>query len=476
MLLTISTTAAPATDLGYLLHKNPNRVQAFRLRFGQAHVFYPEASPERCTAALLLDVDAVGLVRRSGGGGGAQDGAQYVSDRPYVASSFLSVAIGEVFGTALAGHSRERPELAALPLPLEAHLPVLPARGGEALVRRLFEPLGYRVETRPIVLDEQFPDWGESRYLSVDLRVHCRVRDLLAHLCVLIPVLDDHKHYFVGDDEVEKLLRRGEGWLSTHPERDLIARRYLKHRGSLVRDALERLEADDAQEDADDIEADTRVAGSIALEGGAGVNAQPSARQPNLHARRLDAVVAALKEQGARSVIDLGCGEGRLLQALLADRSFERIVGMDVAYRVLERARLSLTRLSPRQAERISLIHGELTYRDERLTGFDAAAVVEVIEHLDPSRLSAFERVLFQYARPGCVVLTTPNVEYNTRYLGLAEGDLRHADHRFEWTRAEFQTWASGVAARFGYRISCSGIGDEDPDVGHPSQLAVFVR
>jgi 3' terminal RNA ribose 2'-O-methyltransferase Hen1 len=467
MLLTITSTTPPATDLGFLVHKNPSRTQTFKLGFGQAHVFYPEATPERCTVALLLDVDPVGLVRGRGTGSGPspgldQDGAQYVSDRPYVASSFLSVAIGEVFGTALAGRSRERAELAQTPLPLEARLSVVPARGGEATLRRLFEPLGYEVSARSLPLDDQFPEWGESRYLSVELGGTIRVRDLLAHLCVLIPVLDDRKHYFVGDDEVEKLLRRGEGWLATHPERGLITQRYLKHRRSLVRDALDRLEPEEDESDEAEAEAEVAV---------------PS-RPPSLHDQRIAAVVASLKACGARSVLDLGCGEGRLLRELLADRSFERIVGLDVSYRSLERARarLRLDRLPPRQAERITLLHGALTYRDRRLAGFDAAAVVEVVEHLDPPRLSAFERVLFEQARPGCVVMTTPNVEHNVRYPGLADGHLRHADHRFEWTRTDFQAWAMDVAVRFGYGVRFAGVGLEDPEVGPPSQMAVFTR
>lgn len=473
MFLTISSTTPPATDLGFLLHKNPSRAQSFKLGFGQAHVFYPEATDERCTIALLLDIDPVGLVRGKNGAGGAdRDGGEYVSDRPYVASSFLSVAIADIFGTALGGRSRERAELAATPLPLEVSISVLPARGGEETLRRLFEPLGYEVTAEALPLDEQFPEWGASRYLRVKLRGTVRVRDVLAHLCVLIPVLDDRKHYFVGDDEVEKLLRRGEGWLSDHPSRQLIADRFLKHRRSLVRDALDRLEQDDAGEEADD-EA-TEPAAELADTS----VADTSARPPSLHEQRIRAVVACLKTAEAKSVLDLGCGEGRLLRELLADRAFQRIVGLDVSYRSLERAgaRLRLDRLPPRQAERITLLHGALTYRDQRLDGFDAAAVVEVIEHLDPPRLAAFEKVLFRRAQPRCVVLTTPNIEHNVRYAGLTEGSLRHADHRLEWTRAEFQTWASGVAERYGYSLTISGVGAEDPEVGAPSQLAVFTR
>src|SRR5689334_13992332 len=316
MLLTITTTQQPATDLGYLLHKNPARLHSFPLSFGEAHVFYPEATPERCTAALLLDVDPVGLVRnRRGpaGEGGALD--QYVNDRPYVASSFLSVAIAQVYGSALAGRSKERPELVETPLPLEAKLAVLPCRGGEGFLRRLFEPLGYALTARRHPLDETFPDWGESPYFTVELRATCRLQQLLAHLYVLIPVLDDDKHYWVNEDEIAKLLRYGEGWLAAHPERDLITRRYLKHQRRLTDEALARLAEEDRPDP--DAVAEAQAGEEAALEGRLSLNEQ-----------RLAAVTAALRDSGARRVLDLGCGEGKLLRELLRDASFVEIVGM----------------------------------------------------------------------------------------------------------------------------------------------------
>ncbi|HLL90687.1 MAG TPA: 3' terminal RNA ribose 2'-O-methyltransferase Hen1, partial [Tepidisphaeraceae bacterium] len=242
MLLTLTTTHAPATDLGYLLHKNPARPQAFNLAFGTAHVFYPEASPARCTAALLLDIDPVGLVRnRRGPAGEGFALEQYVNDRPYAASSFLSVAISQVFGSALAGNSKDRPELTKTPIPLVARLAVVPCRGGEAVLRGLFEPLGYAVSAVHHPLDEQFPEWGEGPYFTVELSATVTLHDLLTHLYVLVPVLDNDKHYFIGDDEVDKLLRHGEGWLSAHPMREQIVRRYLKHRKHLADVALARL-------------------------------------------------------------------------------------------------------------------------------------------------------------------------------------------------------------------------------------------
>lgn len=467
MLLTITTTHQPATDLGYLLHKNPARVQRFSLSFGAAHVVYPEATAERCTAALLLDVDPVGLVRgRRGPEGEGGLLMQYVNDRPYVASSFLSVAMADVFGTAMAGRSKERPELAERAIPLEARLATAPCRGGEEFLRRLFEPLGYAVHAEAQLLDPAIPEWGASRYFVVTLSAEARLCDLLTHLYVLVPVLDDEKHYWVGDDEVEKLIRRGEGWLASHPEKELITRRYLKHQRSLVRDAVARLVTEEAPEEDDETPA-ARDVEEGALE-----------RTLSLNEQRLATVLAALRGSGARSVVDLGCGEGRLLRQLLEDRQFARIVGMDVSYRALEIAtdRLRLDRMPPMQRERIELIHGSLMYRDQRLAGFDAAAVVEVIEHLDPPRLAAFERVAFEFARPGTVVVTTPNAEYNVRWPTLPAGRFRHRDHRFEWTRQQFERWACATAERFGYAVRFTSVGPVDPTVGSPTQMGIFTR
>jgi 3' terminal RNA ribose 2'-O-methyltransferase Hen1 len=464
VLLTVSTTHRPATDLGYLLYKNPSKFQTFQLNFGQAHVFYPEATEQRCTAALLLEIDPVGLVRnRRGPSGNDFSLEQYVNDRAYAASSFLSVAMAEVLGSALSGKCRERPALAKTKLPLVAQIPVLPCRGGESVIRRLFEPLGYELSIMRHPLDLQFPEWGEGRYWSLQLRADTTLHDLLTHLYVLIPTLDGDKHYWIGDDEVEKLLRHGAGWLASHPEKEQIVDRYLKRRKHLTRQALERLLEED-QPDPDEAEL-------------AHANEEQTVEHKiSLNEQRLGAVMAVLRSSGARTVLDLGCSTGNLLRALLAERQFARILGMDVSHRVVEIAaeKLHLDRLPPIQKQRISLIQGSLGYRDERLAGFDAAAVVEVIEHLDPARLSAFERVLFEFARPRSVVITTPNVEYNVKFESLPAGRFRHQDHRFEWTRQHFQTWADNVGRRFGYAVRFLPIGPEDPAVGSPTQMGVF--
>jgi 3' terminal RNA ribose 2'-O-methyltransferase Hen1 len=460
--LDITLTRPPATDLGYLLHKSPERLHSRALPFGESHVFYAEVSAERCTATLLLDIDPVALSR---GRRFTASLEPYVNDRPYVASSFLSVAIGQVFGTAMGGRSRERQALADEALPLAARLPALPSRGGQNLIRRLFEPLGYAVEIEPHPLAETFADWETSPVYSVAIAGLVRLRDLLAHLYVLIPVLDDRKHYWVSEDEIAKLMRRGEGWLPSHPARELIANRYLARQHSLTREALRQITAEEELDpDADEAERNDEEA---AVE-----------KPMRLADERLGAVMAALRASGARRVLDLGCGEGHLLAELLADHSFTEIVGLDVSARSLEIAarKLRTDRMNERQRARVRLLQGSLTYRDERLAGFDAAVLMEVIEHLEPGRLPAMERAVFEFAHPGTVVVSTPNAEYNVRFEGLPAGKFRHRDHRFEWTRAEFGAWSDGVAERFGYRVRRLPVGRRDPEIGSPTQMAVFER
>ena len=464
MLLTISTTHQPATDLGYLLHKNPAHLQTEELSFGKAYVFYPDASSDICTAALLIEIDPVALVRGRGPAGEGGQLEQYVNDRPYAANSFLSVALGRIFSTAMSGRSKDRQELAETAIPLIAHLPVIAARGGEDLVKRLFEPLGYSVEMKGSQLDDKFPEWGASPYVTLTLSGTVRLQDLLTHLYVLIPVLDNEKHYWVANDEIEKLLKRGEGWLGAHPEKDIIVSRYLKRQRSLTREALSRLLAEDAPSD------EAAQTPSVEL--------PVTERAPSLHDQRLQTVLSVIRDTGAKRVVDLGCGEGKLLKLLLSEKQFETILGMDVSWRSLETAkeRLRLDELPERQRSRIELVQGSLTYRDQRLNGFEAAAIVEVIEHLDASRLATFERIVFEFARPTYVVLTTPNAEYNTIFETLPAGEFRHGDHRFEWKRAEFEGWASGVAERFGYGVRFETVGPVDVEKGAPTQMAVFTQ
>ena len=465
MLLTITTTHRPASDLSFLLHKHPDKVQEVDFSAGKAHLFYPEVSDEVCTIALLLDIDPVDLVRRNNGPGRTNEFAleQYVNDRPYVGSSFMSAALIKAFSTALNGRCKDKPELVNVPMPFSVQISVLPVRGGEDVLRELFEPLGYTIEADRHPLDASFPAWGESRYFTVRLSHRLPLQQLLSHLYILLPVCDNDKHYWVGEHEVEKLLEKGKEWLAGHPAREMITMRYLKHRRALATQALEVLLKDESLDERYEATDES-------------VN-EASGPAMRVHDLRLQTVRDELLRSGASSVDDLGCGEGKLLQLLVRERQFGRILGMDVSHRSLEIAKdkLKVHRMTSAQQERIGLIQGSLTYRDRRIEGFDAAALVEVIEHLDEPRLAAIEKTVFRFARPTTVILTTPNAEYNALFPDFAEGKMRHSDHRFEWTRAQFEIWGRRVAQEHGYTVRFLPVGPELAGIGALSQMGIFV-
>jgi len=541
MLMTLTCQAPNAPDVGYLLGKHPDSVFSRPFSAGTAWVFYPEVTERQVTVALLTEIDPIGLVR---GPAALTQLDQYVNDRPYVATSLTSVALRTAFGSALAGRCDARPDLLDTRFHWEVALPAVACDAGAEFITRIFAPLGYSVATTRLPLDARFPDWGDANLYRVTLTGAQTTQALLSHLYVLLPVLDNAKHYYVDTQEAEKLLAHGGAWLAAHPERDLITRRYLRYKRPLIQqanDALARLIAEvevdvsgvlgvgDDTDAADAIasldpsgldqvnaaaayvtpDAVTSGAPSTAAAEAAtptsaqatSVTAAPDATpadatpasapgapaldeevtpEVTLHQQRLQAVMAAVRAVGARSLADLGCGEGQLLALALADRSLTRIFGMDVSSAALARARRRLhwETLPQAQRQRIELALGSLLYRDQRLAGFDAAALVEVIEHLDPPRLRAMEQVVFGHARPGRVIITTPNREYNVHWTQAgAEERLRHGDHRFEWTRAECQAWVERVASAYGYRGAQQELGDGAPDrpeIGSPSQLVIF--
>lgn len=462
MLLTITYEGQNTWELGYLLHKNPERAQQFELSYGKAYVFYPEVSNERTTAALLLNIDPLDLAR---GKAGSKDGGlfDYVNDRPYASTSFMSTAIVRVFGTAMSGRCDKCGELADTPLKLTACLSSLKDNGDTELAKELFEPLGYTVRTERSVLDDSFPEWGISPYIDLTVSGTVKLSELLNHIYVLIPVFDRQKHYYISEDEIQKLLDHGEGWLAEHPYKEKITRRYFSSRKSYARRALDILLSDDIIEEESPENEESKE--------------EKEAHTP-LNTQRMEAVKNAVLASGASSVIDLGCGECRLTSLLLNEPQIKKVTACDVSVSVLEKAaqRLHYDRMQPYRKNKLTLMQASLTYRDKRFEGYDCACVVEVIEHIEPMRIAAFERAVFEFAAPRTVILTTPNIEYNANYEHMQENSLRHRDHRFEWTRAEFREWTEHICERFGYSCEISGIGDTDEKFGTPTQMGVFTK
>jgi 3' terminal RNA ribose 2'-O-methyltransferase Hen1 len=454
VLLEITTTHYPATDLGFLLNKHPDRLQSVELAIGKAHVFYREANNAVCTACLLLDINPIDLVRTRGQMAFLQQ--HYVNDRPYTANSFLSTAMVKAFGSAMNGTAKGKPELVDAPLPLKAALYSLTADCDPSFINKLLEPLGYNITVETLPLDERFSSWGLSKAVNLTVEKTTTVQELLSQLYVFILALDNDRHYWISRTDIDTLLRRGEGWLQDHPEKEWITKRFLKNLRTYTSQALLRLAGEEALE-----EADTR-----------------SKEWVSLHEQRLQKAYEFIKQSGAATVLDLGCGEGKLMKKLIRDSRFKRIVGMDVSFSELQKAKenLFLDTASPLMRERIALFQGSVTYKDDRMKGFDAAALVEVIEHLDEERLPSMERVVFGSAGPTTVVLSTPNAEHNSVYERLNADAFRHEDHRFEWTREQFKQWCAKVCAQFNYEVAIYPVGEEAPGVGAPSQMAVFKK
>ncbi|WP_030148917.1 3' terminal RNA ribose 2'-O-methyltransferase Hen1 [Mycetocola saprophilus] len=485
MYLSITLTGSHASGLNHLLHKHPDRVHRREKNGSTATVFTPVFEPDRVTVGLLLEVDPIGLVR---GQGAARDSftlGQYVNDRPYAANSLLAVALRQSFSTAFAGNSTARADIVDIPLPLRFEIPALP---GDTLIRELFEPLGWRVSETEVPLDPEIPAWGSAAVRRVVLEQDIVLARALSQLYVLLPVLDGAKHYWVDQSETQTLLRHGGDWLASHPRRELILRRALIHQGEYVDEAIAAL---DGVADAPGVPGApaTSAIGVVASATGSAANKTgpaASATDPaasatprvSLARERRDGILARLRELPVSTVVDMGCGQGALLNVLLRDARFTRVIGADVSPSVLAQAEraLGLDRMPETQRARLELVQSSLTYRDDRLAGADAMVLMEVIEHLDAERLPRLELAVFAHARPAHVLVSTPNAEYNVHYPGLAPGSFRHTDHRFEWTRAEFANWAERVAAEHGYRVAYSGLGPEDPATGAPTQLATFTR
>lgn len=459
--MTITYEGRNTQDLGYLLHKNPERAQQFELNYGKAYVFYPELSDERTTVALLLDIDPIDLARGKVGSteGGLFD---YVNDRPYATTSFMSTAISRIFNTALKGTCAKRQELADTPLQLTATIYSLKDGGDDSLATQLFAPLNYIVKAERVVLDSAFPEWGLSPYVNLTISGEVKLSTLLNQLYVLIPVFDRKKHYYTSEEEIAKFLNHGKGWLENHPYKEKIAQRYFSEKKAYARKALDVLLTDEVDPDETDANDETE---------------EKEARTP-LNAQRMESVKNAVLASGAASVIDLGCGECRLTSLLLNEPQIKKVAACDVSIRTLEKAaqRLRLDQMPTPKKNKLSLFQASLTYKDKRFEGFDCACVIEVIEHIEPTRLPALERSIFEFAAPKTVIITTPNSAYNANYEQMQAGSMRHADHRFEWTREQFENWTEQVCKKFGYSCRISGIGDIDQRYGSPTQMGVFTK
>lgn len=448
MFLSISVPGPDATDLGFVLQKHPESVFRSEVSFGRVTGFYPRADADGCEFALVVEVDHVERVRGVSWDAGS---AGYIDPHPYAASSYLATAIPAALRSALNGKPARGPDEAAAARMAglaardwDLAVRVCPVPASERAVAELFGPVGFEVETKALRSGHPMA----SPMLDVVLRGKMPVSRALSALYVLLPVTDGKKHYFYTEQEAEKLLSKGEGWLAVHPRREAIVQRYLGRSRQIAAAASERL-------------GNAPKAGEVQPE-------KVPGPWSGSHALRHEAILRILGERGSRRIVDLGCSEGSLLEMICSMPLVEEAVGVDPSLSDLERA-------GKRCGPKGRVLQGSAIYVDSRLRGFDTVVMCEMIEHVDPSRVELVERAVFGTMRPDTVILTTPNRSFNEAF-GLPPGSFRHQDHRFEWTSTECSGWARRVAAQFGYSVEVTGVGGDHPEHGSISTLCVFTK
>lgn len=441
MLMTITCKGSDAQDLSWLLHKRPDRFQAFNLPYGTAYVFFPEYSDNKCIVTLLLDVESSGLNDICK----AKDGEfQYVNPRQYLSGSLLSGAITKVFASAIKGVCEEKPELVDKVFNYEMEITSFSCRLNPDYIEKLFLPLGYEIDfTKP---SGQYSEIAQQ-FGNLKLIARTTLQKLLSQLFILLPVFDRQLHFWIGESQLEKFIRHSTGWLENHPEKSFIINEYFWPASELKYRVLEYF------------------------------NAIPSAdeKAPGLNALRQEEIINSLIRHDATSILDLGCGNGSLLELLAQEKRFSKIAGMDIAARNIDEARKKLCSPGRRLCEAEYVFVGSLTYKDKRISNYDALVLSEVIEHFELERMVLVMKNIFEHAKPRLFIMTTPNKAYNIEYL-LKYDEIRHPDHRHEFNEEEFTSFCQKFASQYNYELEMSSIGEKLPELGAPTLMGIFKK
>jgi 3' terminal RNA ribose 2'-O-methyltransferase Hen1 len=445
MQLTIQASGDNVQAISYLLAKNPNNLYERNHKGHLVRLFYSKFTETELEVTIFVTPDPIEMVKNNSN---SYDITHYINDREFAVSSIFCSFIRSALGTALNGQPKEE-HLKWVNHPFSFNFefgPVVSSLSDEKLMN-LFEPIGYEVTINRPEIEYSFPIKTKSsaRYLSI--KGMKTLQEGLRHLFVLIPVIDNYKHYFIDEKEIEKLERYGEGWLEQHPLRDLIYRQALRFKEiySLV---------ENSSKDEKKVEPVKKV---------------------RLNELRYEKIVNAVSQMKPRSVVDFGSGEGKLSVQLGFVEGITEILAVEPSESASLKALERFNKVKNKEKFVIpELLWGSLFYYDERLKDKDVIILCEVIEHIDETRLpKAMDTLLHDY-QPGALIITTPNREYNELYD--MEEHLRHNDHRFEWTRAEFRQWCTERNYSNDYELLFDGIGEEHPSHGFPTQMCIFKR
>ncbi|WP_141431100.1 3' terminal RNA ribose 2'-O-methyltransferase Hen1 [Bacillus sp. 03113] len=448
MQLSVKAVGDGAKILSYLIAKNPYNLYDRDEKSNRVRLVYTVFDEKEVEVVIFVTPDPVELVRNSAN---AFDITQYINDREFAVSSLFCTNIRKALGTALNGKPKEEYQK-WVNHPFELHMnfgPVASHLSDENIVE-LLHPLGYIVEIERGETNYSFELKQRSSSRFIHLKGQQTIQQALRHLFILIPVIDNYKHYFIDEHEIEKLVRYGEGWLDSHPLREYIIKQSLRF-SELINQFPSLAKKDDEEE-------------------------HSSAPKVRLNELRYQAVVEKIKSLSQRaSIVDFGSGEGKLSVRLSNIPDVKEVLAVEPsetaqlrAIQRFEKASYNQTHVSP------TPILGSLFYYDERLLNKDVMILCEVIEHIDEYRLPNIMKTIFREYQPKTLIVTTPNREYNEVYA--MDEIVRHSDHRFEWTRQEFkskcETWIKNVL----YSMEFEGIGLEHEEYGHPTQMCTFVR
>ncbi|WP_310831561.1 3' terminal RNA ribose 2'-O-methyltransferase Hen1 [Paenibacillus pedocola] len=474
MHLIIRATGTGAGMLSHLLAKNPNNLYDRTEKEARVRIVFTVSSEEETEAVIYVTPDPIELVK--GDSSAHNDITQYINDREFVTSSLFCSYIRPALGTALNGKPKEAyMPWVGKPLKLELTFGPVASNLPDRTLEELFTALGYEVQLERGDAEYSFALKTRSSARYIKLAGEQTLQTALQQLFVLIPALDDYKHYYISDDEVDKIRRYGAGWLEEHPQRSLILKRTLRFAGAIKQyeamAAKEKRSTAENSVDSEDVPAAVTVSGESAV---TEMQEEPKIRLNDL---RYAAIAAAVEELYAKAtIVDFGSGEGKLSAKLSSVPGVREIKAVEPSAASQLRAMDRFAKLADKPGIIVpDPVTGSLFYFDESLRGKDVMILCEVIEHIDEYRLArVMENIFAEYA-PKTLIVTTPNKDYNAVYE-MEQEELRHGDHRFEWGRKAFSVWCARWTETFDYTAELTGIGEGSVEFGYPTQMAIFTK
>ncbi|TDL78499.1 3' terminal RNA ribose 2'-O-methyltransferase Hen1 [Peribacillus frigoritolerans] len=445
MQLTIKATGDNVKAISYLLSKNPNNLYERNHKGHLVRLFYSKFEETELEVTIFVTPDPIDLVKNNSN---SYDITHYINDREFAVSSLFCSFIRSALGTALNGQPKEEySEWVNYRFSFQFEFGPVVSSLSDKQLKDLFEPIGYEVAISRPDIEYSFEMKDKSSARSICLKGMKTLQNGLRQLFVLIPVIDNYKHYYIDDKEIEKLERYGEGWLEDHPKRDYIYRQSLRFKE--IFSIVENKKTEEKKEE--------------------------KIEKVRLNDLRYEKIIDFVNQMKPRSIVDFGSGEGKLSVRLGFADGVKEIMAVEPSQSATLKAIERFDKVKNKEKFVVpETIWGSLFYYDERLKGKDVMILCEVIEHIDEFRLpKVLDTILHDY-QPNALIITTPNREYNEIYD--MEDHFRHNDHRFEWTRAEFRHWCEERNHRKIYDLQFEGIGEEHDRHGFPTQMCVFVR